>query len=516
MPKNKILTIIFFLGIGTILLFSIDAIRGNGPLWQILQLRDVDGNPFQSSLTRGRLALVESIVQDKSLVIDKYASGTFPDVSYARGHYYSVFDPGVTFLAVPFYALGSRYNLGILFTFLLSPILIILTAYLIYRTLRLLSFRQSTSLLTTFIIIFGTSIYPYTGILNAHPLSAFVISLALFGATQAVIRKRYFIGNSIFWLAFGLSIITDYANGISLVPIGIVLFLQSFSNTVKEGKRMFSINLAFFFTIVLSLIGLIPLLVYTKTIYGTYVTTIETHQVQGYVNDYGKNVYTLVNNPQFYLTHQALHNPLKLDPHFSFNGIYTILFSPQRGLFFYSPILLLAFFGIREAIKKNKYLAYGSLYALLITVLTYGSYSDYYGGWSFGTRFLIGVMPVTAIFIASSIERYLVKNILFTIFFVLLGSTSIIISIIGAFTSRVIPSSLEKEFLNCTLQCSFIREIPLIQNGKYLSFIYSEYLQRIVTRETYIGIIAGVLLIMFVLLILFYSRQRSAKRSITT
>lgn len=483
-----------------ILLFSVDAIRGNGPVWQILQLRDVPGSPFETSLTRGRLALIQAIADDKSYIIDKYARGAFPDVLYADGHYYSVFVPGAAFIAVPLYMIGKQYNLGVLSAFLLGPIFTFLVALCTYNTLRIIGFQRSVSLLSTFVILFGTSIYPYTGILNAHPVSAFSISLAMLGASLVFMQKRHAIGNILFWFAFGLGLITDYPNGISLVPLGVALFFFSFRVVSMEARKVLSVNLSFFLAILFACVGIIPLLLYTHALFGTYLSTVETHQIQGYVDEKGAKVYTLSDDPMFYLTHKVLHNPLKLDPHFTIKGVYTLLFSPERGLFFYSPILLLFYFGISTLAKKSPYLAYGAFSSVVITILTYGSYSDYGGGWSFGTRFLVGVMPFMALFLAAAIERY--NTAFFSALFGTLGTISIAINTLGALTSRVNPSPLEKEYFNCNLACSFLRELPLIQHGKYMSFAYTEYFQSMMNRQLFFALLLGSLLVVFYILII--------------
>jgi hypothetical protein len=322
----------------------------------------------------------------------------------------------------------------------------------------------------------------------------------MFGATLVFIKKYYAAGTILFWLAFGVGLITDYPNGISLVPLGVALFLFSFHVVTLETKKVLSVNLSFYLAIVFSCIGILPLLLYTHALFGTYLSTVETHQIQGYVNEQGANVYTLSDDPTFYLTHKVLHNPLKLDPHFTFKGLYTLLFSPERGLFFYSPILLLIYFGISQLAKKSPYLAYGAFSSIVITTLTYGSYSDYGGGWSFGTRFLVGVMPFMALFIAAAIERY--NTVFFSILFTILGTISIAINTLGALTSRVNPSPLEKEYFNCNLACSFVRELPLIQHGKYMSFAYTEYFQSMLSRQMFFMLILGSLLFVFYVLII--------------
>ncbi len=507
---KKISIVIVFIFIAVILFISVDAIKGNGSTSQILKTMDIDGSPFQMSLTRGRWALIQAITNDKSFIIDKYAKTTYPDVLYANGHYYSVFIPGSAFFASPFYQIGQRYDLGILFVFLLGPLLIIITAIIFFKALKDLHFNSAISLLTTFITIFGTNIYPYSVFFSAHPFSVLAITLSLYGAVQVIARKRFLLGNTIFWFSYGFGLISDYPNAITMLPIGLLLLFASVKILQKEDQRFLSINPSYFFFFFVSLIFIIPLLFYTKTLFGTYFTTIETHQIEGYIDNKGKNIYYLADDPRFYLSHKPLYKPLKLDPHFTYKGLYMSLLSPERGLFFFAPILLLAMLGINELFLTNKKLFYGLFFSIIFTILTYSSYTDYAGGWSFGTRFFVGIVPLIAVFLAFSIKKYL-KNPLFVFSLTILGVLSIAINTLGALTSRLNPSSLEIEFTNCHIDCSFFREIPLLNHKGYTSFVYNEYLQNILPKNIFFYMLVGIMSTVFILLI-FISYINFAKK----
>ncbi len=498
---KKISIAIFFIFIALILLISVDAIRGNGSSSQILKIRDIDGSPFQNSLTRGRFSLIQAIANDKSFIIDKYAKTAFPDVLYANGHYYSVFIPGPALLASPLYKIGQQFELGILFVFLLGPFLIIITAIIFFKTLKDLYFKNAISLLITFIAIFGTNIYPYSVIFNAHPFSVLAITLSLYGAVQVIAKKRHLLGNFIFWFSYGFGLISDYPNAITMLPIGLVLLVESIKIIQKNDQRFLSINLSYFFCFFVSFIFIIPLLFYTKTLFGSYFTTIETHQIQGYVDNNGKNVYKLPDDPKFYLNHKPIYKSLKLDPHFTYSGFYTLLLSPERGLFFFAPILILALLGINELFVANKKLFYGLFFSIFFTIFVYSSYTDYEGGWSFGTRFFIGITPLICVFLAYATKKYL-KNLFFTFSLIILGILSIAINTLGALTSRINPSSLEGEFANCHIDCSFIREIPLLNHKEYTSFVYNEYLQNVLPKNIFFYSLSGIICVFFILLML--------------
>ena len=62
------------------------------------------GGPFESSNSTARYALTEAIVEDGVLYLDrdraKFAS---PDVVETKDKFYSVFAPGISIIAIPFF-----------------------------------------------------------------------------------------------------------------------------------------------------------------------------------------------------------------------------------------------------------------------------------------------------------------------------------------------------------------------------------------------------------------------------
>ncbi len=78
--------------------------------------------------------------------------------------------------------------------------------------------------------------------------------------------------------------------------------------------------------------------------------------------------------------------------------LYEMLFSEFRGLFFFSPFLIMAAFGIPKVLKRHK--PEGA--ALLISFFCYfGFYlfnAGWFGGWDFGWRYIIPALPFLGVF----------------------------------------------------------------------------------------------------------------------
>lgn len=71
-----------------------------------------------------------------------------------------------------------------------------------------------------------------------------------------------------------------------------------------------------------------------------------------------------------------------------------VLISPNRGLFVFSPFLLLGLWGLGSWVRTRKEIALPLLLGCLGQVLVYGGYDDWHGGWCAGPRFLAEAVPV--------------------------------------------------------------------------------------------------------------------------
>uniref|UniRef100_UPI00351BF26F glycosyltransferase family 39 protein n=1 Tax=Methanomethylovorans sp. TaxID=2758717 RepID=UPI00351BF26F len=124
-------------------------------------------------------------------------------------------------------------------------------------------------------------------------------------------------------------------------------------------------------------------------------------------------------------------------------NIVGLLFSPNRGLFIYSPILILALLGMYKVSKiENKNIRiflYLFFVSLLLNILVYASFDlHWWGGYCYGPRFLAGMLPVIILYIAVFLH-YVDTNFsvnqknIFTYVFIFLFVISFFIQIVGSF-----------------------------------------------------------------------------------
>ncbi len=86
-------------------------------------------------------------------------------------------------------------------------------------------------------------------------------------------------------------------------------------------------------------------------------------------------------------------------------GAAGLLVSPSRGLFVYSPILLLALPGFARAWRHPRSALFRPLAIGLLGVLLLGfKWLDWWGGWSFGYRHIVDAMPLWVLFLIPSLD----------------------------------------------------------------------------------------------------------------
>ena len=368
---------------------------------------------------------VLSMYHKGSLVIDDYKVYT-GDISRVQGHYYSDKAPFASLLVYPVYrfakmagwagfdsATVSRYPiyiweyagmkdgrgfvspeissvlvLGSFFTGVIPFVLIILITFLSIRKLGGL-----TPALISMAVFYSSFVFVYAGVFFGHILAGFF----LFGAYLALSNRRHFFLGG---LSLGLAFATEYTIAI-IIPIW---FLQ----TILNGKS-FKSTLNF-------ILGMIPgglfILLYNYSITGSAFTPL----------------YTFVANEQY----KGVSNLGFGFPRLAaLNGL---LFTANRGLFFYTPVLLVAgYYLVRNAIKRysgstamEKWTVVSSargnflVTAVVLYLLLISAHLMWTGGWAFGPRHLIPVVILLLYEAARYLAKYPVSKI-FLVIVVLAG-----------------------------------------------------------------------------------------------
>jgi hypothetical protein len=475
-PKKQSALLIIFCAI--ILFLTIRGLPGNPSAQMINQDKWRDNGPLELSPERGRYALIYSVVEDKSLKFSiDLARFVAPDVGYINNHYTSIFAPTVSFIAIPGYILGSQFGLAQIGAFAVIAVFSLLNFILI----RAISIRVGANRIAAdiagIIFLFATPAFAYAVTLYQHHISTFLLLICIY----ILLKSRSFISLFIVWMLIALSVTVDNPNLFTMMPIGVFTLIRTFS--IERLNQ--SIKIALPLKRTLALLGaalpLIFFLWFNHAAYGNPFQLPGTIQRTTEIDANGKPV--LHREKKLSVATKPTGSDATNDAALGFfrnrnitNGIYTFFLSPDRGMIIYTPVILLGFAGFMAAAKKNNQYALLLFSIISINIIIYSMWGDPYGGWAFGSRYLIPGYAMLAIFI-SLLLTYFNKKILFLAVFSILLIYSITVNTLGAITSNKNPPQTEAVALENLYKIrqpyTYERNINMLHENASKSFIFS-------------------------------------------
>jgi len=459
--------------------------------------------PFESSNSNSRYALTEVIVEKNSFSFsDEQARFSSPDLVKYQNVYFSIFTPGVSFIAVPFYFLGKLIGVPQLFTYFSTLIFALLNIFLIQKLSKKLGADQFLSYISAGIFMFATNAFPYALTLTQHHAASFVILLSLLLVTQKVTFWRNF------WIGFlyvsGLLI--DIPNLFMLLPV--VLFGLSQHIDIKESLKNVTVSIKL--AVSGLILGMIPLLLvffaYNFNLTGSY---IKIGQFIGQYNYPGAITTTqLIKGAKVNKGPSEFKLSLPFKTRLQLRSAYILFFSQQRSWWYYCPIILIGILGLINMAMTKEHRTFSLLAAaiILMNILIYSMFADPWGGWSFGPRYLIPSAALLAIFIAPVLKKF-GQNIFFMIPFTLLLVYSLWINTIGALTTAAIPPLGEAEYLNLMVPYTWRYNLLLLtERNTSSSLIYNLFFLKQFPALNYASFMCCGLLLVFIVLYYLYLR----------
>lgn len=386
-----------------------------------------------------RLDLLHAIFVHKTLKIDAYHENT-GDKSIHNGHYYSDKAPGIVFLALPAFALsaGILHLLGIpldspegwltsdWITTASSVGLITAlggAAMFLFLT-RLVG--QPYAYITTLVIFLGAAPFPYATMLFSHAAVIGLICIALWaisdekflsrmiknvGGTNSASPntrddKSWFPRHILAGLCCGLAISSEYTGA---TAAGGVLALALLTR-VPRG-------------VTLALAAIPPLLLipaYNWACFGGPVSFGYHHLALTEFQEMNKGLFGITFPPKA-------------------SAAYLILFSPARGLFFWSPFFLLAFFGVKSLLATSGKLLWVGVAVTAVHVISISGYYMPDGGAALGPRHLAPMLPFVCIMTALGLRTLPRTGFL-------LGYSTILLTGLATLTDAMSPDGFSNPF----------------------------------------------------------------------
>lgn len=359
-------------------------------------------------------ALIKALAVDHRARIDPYVRYTaipapsgvptpdgylYLDLSFKDGHFYSDRAPGLAFLAVPCYWLGSlaeaitgdrSLNLPQHGVMLLPPLFGVLTMVALYALAIRLGASVPAAVFTAVSGALTTLLFKYATRLLSHSGGALCVTAALALLLTAEGRSRW-RG----WLlaasgaALGYGAVIEYPNLLLVIPVGGYLLWRAYRH---RRDRPFWRDVASFGVGWLGPVSL--LLGYNWAVFGRPWDTSYTYQ---YYFTWSHQLTTTYVNPPWI-------------------GLLWLLLSPS-GLLPTTPAILLALVGLLLLARQSRAKALLLGGVILAILLPTSAHRTFYGGQSNDTRYLLAIVPViyaplalfvdAAVGLQSAMQRYL-------------------------------------------------------------------------------------------------------------
>lgn len=323
------------------------------------------GSGFNQNAT---FALTRAIVEQRQLQIDDYASNT-ADVSFHDGHTYSNKAPGLAIAAAVPYAIfhavrgaprdAIELNLALyLCTVAVCGVSGALIGVLLVVAARRRGLSPVASIAIALLTGLGTPIFAYSTMLFAHVPAALLVLLGFLLIDDTLHPNATLAGASM-----GAATFVNYL----CAPLIVVLLVFGLR---RRGPR-FSIPY---------ILGGLP-----------FAVVLAAYQFAAFGSPFRTAIATT--NPAFLDESKwlGIFAQPRLD------ALWGITFSPFRGLFFLSPLLLIALVGLVLLARSKRAAAWTIVAAFGITLFVNAAFNGWHGGYSVGPRYVLHVIPLLAL-----------------------------------------------------------------------------------------------------------------------
>ncbi|MEM7030144.1 MAG: glycosyltransferase family 39 protein [Chloroflexota bacterium] len=280
---------------------------------------------------------------------------------------YAKYPLGPSLAMLPFYGIGllSGGRIGLVHITLLLPILATaFTSLIILKTGQALGYSAKTAALTGLLYGIGTMAWYYTRDLFAEPLTNLaMVSAFYFALRYSQTRQRPWLIYCA--LSLGVVILTKTVY-VLIVPIFLIYLFYTQLRSLKHPPWL---NLILF-----------------AGITGTSVLIILAY-----------NWLRFADPLHIGYTDETFSTPLWI-------GAGGQLFSLQKGLFFFNPILLLSLPAIKRFWQQNRPELILILALFTFHLVTFGMWWSWIGGRSWGPRFLAPIVPLCLLFVLPVLE----------------------------------------------------------------------------------------------------------------
>ena len=299
-------------------------------------------------------------------------NGDFSQDAFGRGGWlYSKKAIGIALWTVPFYGLGKALNTGTLGAGLLSSAVAAASGGVaIYALGAFLSRSAKVGVALALLYGFGTMVFVYSRVFFGEGAATMGMAIATAGLaialkSDASRHRRQFV---LAGLGLAISLLARLPSALALPPALLVTAWQRW----KRGGRLGELSRDL---LALSMPPGLALLLVGLANLERFGSPLRTG----------------------YTAAESFRTPLLV-------GLKGLLISPGKSLFLYSPPLLLSLIAFPKALRRWPALVFFCLSSSAAQVLVYARWHAWDGGWSWGPRFLLPVVPLFMPLVVPALE----------------------------------------------------------------------------------------------------------------
>lgn len=512
--QNTLIFLYVLIFVGLILALTVRGIPGNptedelnAPYWK-------ESGPLELSPERGRFVLSYSLIENKSFQFSKnLARFASPDVAVTKdGKFVSLFAPTLSFITIPGYIIGKFFNISQVGTFAVVSFFALLNLFLIRAISIRLGTNKWAATLAGFVFLFATPAFAYGVNLYQHHVSTFLILSSIY----LLLKFRGFLSLFLIFFFCSLALTLDYPNLFMMFPIGLVAFLKIFYAEKKENKLKLSIKLPYLLSVIAVIFPILFFLWFNNASFGNPFQLSGTLQtIKNIENNDVKNTPIQGSQPKLEETLGYRKTAIGFFKTRNLtNGLYLHFLSPDRGIIFFAPVILFGIIGIILALRKKVYMVSLLVAVIGANMLLYSMWGDPWGGWAFGSRYLIPNYAILSIFVALFLTFWGKKYFLMPIF-AFFVFYSVAVNTLGAITTSANPPQvevLELEKLSGSVQkYTYERNWDYLLSGHSKSFVYQTFLKNYISTFQFYMILTVSISSLATLLLILNMLQASRK-----
>lgn len=366
-----------------------------------------------NSLDGSQYALTQALTEKKTIKIDSYMEWTYwTDYAKVRDHYYSDRDPGLSFLAVPFYFIATKiYYFAHMpydglnpstdlnstiqaLTYLTSAFWGAIGVVVVYLLCLHFGRTKKASLITAISVGIGTLLWKYSAMFYREPVFTTFLLIAYYcifltGKKTTINYKKLFTVAGFF---AGLSVSVDYSKLFIIIIIYLYILWANFKYKISH-LIFFTVGLV----LPLALVTLYNLSAFNNIFavphqYNNSISWLYTKSSIFKTPFMPSVLVNLTNNTSI---PKDVLNYLLSNPSLDYQtGAYWATVWRYRGIFVQTPLLFIAVLGWFSFLKSNWREAVGLLLSAMIIFLINSKLTVFWAGNNYDSRYFL---PTTTI-----------------------------------------------------------------------------------------------------------------------